>query len=113
MGELKKLPNGYRQLVKEAKVSIQSLITHLNNVTNGLNVSAKIEGLAMHTAVTGEYYDKDCMHVDFDANYKTICIGAYVDIKPNGRMVLGKTCTVFLNKNDKSGNENYIDAYKW
>ena len=89
------------------------IVTHINNSIIQNDIDAKISALSASVMVTGKYYDKDCMHVDFDFNHRIIGIGVYVDILPNGKMVLGKTCTVFLDKIGPDGNPLFKDNYKW
>ena len=108
-----KLPNGYADLVKEAKNGLKSVVVHINNSVTQNDIDAKISALSKFGTITGKYYDKDCLHVDFDFNHRIIGIGAYVDILPNVKMVIGKTCTVFLDKIGSNGNPLFKDNYKW
>lgn len=118
MPALKRVPNGYPVLIKEAKKRIRSEVTKMQQATSQIsNIKDVVQALCKHYDVTTYYIDPNTnkMQVDMDFSYQDLVpVSVYVQIdQVTKRYTLCDRIVVWTNRTDKDGEEYWIDNYKW
>ena len=115
MKKLKRLPNGYKQKVEDAKRAFVRITENFEKSRN--TVEQNIEWLKRAVGPDNQpiYYNIDCYehegkyYISFD--YKIV--NGEIEYNPKtGKYRLWPTCTVFC-LNSSGATTGYVDSYKW
>lgn len=118
MPVLKRLPNGFKprvDMVKKYCLNQISALSACRTVKDFCDYLAFSMGCDNIGVYTGRDKKGEFTHIDFDMHRPTesgIDVGAYYKVYKD-HVELGETCTVFTCTFDNTGNEKYVDNYKW
>lgn len=112
-----RVPNGYPEQLKKAKELVKNGMKRIEKMN--LDSNRVFDTLKATFSITNYYFedeetDKLIYHIDMDFVYNSIPISFFVLLnRITGKIEVGKTVVVWLNKNDKNGEEYWVDNYKW
>ena len=117
MPAMSKVPKGYPAKIKEAKKRIKKEVAKMEKMTSSMDIQNTVKFICQHYDVTNYYmiHETGKMQVDIDFSYRDLePLSMYVHIDPRTKKyTLGDRIIVWTHLNDASGEEYWVDDYKW